>query len=129
MNNNNLVDALSHLDHSLIEEAAQPVVRHKTRLRSALVAACLCLLIAIPVVAVTGNLLVEHYYGSAIPKNLSDQNLDTFFRVSSADKVPIASISQEARDAAAAQADKVGYYGFETWDDAEEFLGLNILDR
>ena len=128
MNNNNLVDALSHLDHSLIEEAAQPVVRHKTRFRSALVAACLCLLIAIPAVAVTGNLLVEHYYGSAIPKNLSEQNLDTFFRANSMDKIPVSALSQQVLDTAAVQEEAVGHYGFETLEDAEAFLGLDLLN-
>ena len=121
-------NAMCHLDPRLIEEAAQPAAKKRFRLRPALVAACLCLLIAIPVAAFTGSLLVEHYYGATIPDNLSDQDLDAFFRASTADKVPVSALSQEVLDAAAAQEDRVGHYGFETWDEAETFLGLNILD-
>ena len=128
MDDNKLIDALSHLDPSLIEDAAQPVVQHKTRFRSALVAACLCLLIAIPTVAVTGNLLVEHYCGNAIPNNLAEQDLDAFFRVNTTEKVHISLFSQKALDTASNQEEKVCIYGFKSWDEAEEFLGLNILD-
>ena len=128
MDNHQIHEAMSFLEPQLVQEAAHPVKRKKTRLRPVLLAACLVLLIAIPVMAVTGSLLVEHYYGAASPDNLSDQNLDAFFRASTADKVPISALSQEVLDAAAAQEDKVGHYGFETWDEAEAFLGLNILD-
>lgn len=128
MDNPLIHTALDHLDPQLIQEAAQAVPQKKTRLRPLLLAACLVLLIAIPVVGITGNLLVEHYFGDAIPDNLAGQDLDAFFQVHSAEKIPISALSQEALDTAAAQAEKVGFYGFETWDEAEEFLGLNILD-
>lgn len=128
MDNHQIHEAMSFLDSQLVQEAAHPVKRKKTRLRPVLLAACLVLLIAVPVMAVTGSLLVEHYYGSAIPDNLSNQNLDAFFQASTADKVPISALSQEVLEAAASQEDKVGYYGFETWDEAETFWGLNILD-
>ena len=128
MEKDKLQEAMSYLDPQLIQEAAQPIVYKRTKLRSMLLAACLILVIVIPVVAVTGGLLVEHYYGETIPDYLSKQDLDTYFRVNTVDKVPISSISQKALDAAAAQANTSGYYGFTTWDEAEEFLGLNILD-
>jgi len=128
MDNKNIHDALDYLDPQLIEEAAVPVSRKNRKLRPMMIAACLCLLIALPVMAVTGNLLVEHFYGSNIPKNLSEQNLDAFFRANTPDKIPTSTLSQEVLDAAAAQEENVGYYGFESWDEAEAFLGLNILD-
>ena len=128
MEKDKLQEAMSYLDPQLIQEAAQPIVYKRTKLRSMLLAACLILVIVIPVVAVTGGLLVEHYYGETIPDYLSKQDLDTYFRVNTVDKVPISSISQKALDAAAAQANTSGYYEFTTWDEAEAFLGLNILD-
>ena len=128
MDNKNIHDALNYLDPRLIEEASVPVSRKNRKFRPILIAACLCLLIALPVMAVTGNLLVEHFYGENIPKNLSGQNLDAFFRANTPDKAPTSSLSQEVLDAAAAQEEPVGYYGFETWEEAEVFLGLNILD-
>ena len=128
MDKHQIYNAMQHLDPLLIQEAAEPIVHKKRKLRPIALAACLILLIAVPVMAVTGSLLVDHYYGAAIPENLADQGLDAFFQANTADKVPIYELSQEALDAAADQADNVGYYGFETWDEAEEFLGLNILD-
>lgn len=128
MDHERIYTAMNQIDNSLIEEAAQSAKQKKRGLRPLLIAACLCLVIVIPVMAVAGNLLVEHYYGANIPENLSEQDLDAFFRANTTDKVPISAFSQEALDAAAAQEAQVGHYGFETWDDAEEFLGVNILD-
>ena len=128
MDNHHIHEAMDYLNPQLIQEAAHPVKHKKSRLRPVTLAACLVLLIAIPVMAATSSLFVEHYFGATIPDNLSKQNLDIYFRANTADKVPIAALSQEALDAAAAQPDKTGYYGFETLDEAEEFLGLNILD-
>ena len=128
MDHHQIHNAMLHLDPLLIQEAAEPVIHKKRKLRPLALAACLLLLIAVPVMAVTGSLLVEHYYGDTIPDNLERQNLDAFFRANTAEKVPISELSQEALDAVAAQEDRVGHYGFDTWDAAEEFLGLNILD-
>lgn len=128
MDNHRILEAMAYMDPSLIEEAAVPAAQKKSRLRPMLIAACLCLLISIPVMAVAGSFLVEHFYGDSIPNNLAEQNLDAFFRASSADKLPLSALSQAASDAAAAQTERVGYYGFSTWDEAESFLGLNILD-
>lgn len=129
MHNQNIHDAMSCLDPRLIQEAATPDVRRKPRLRPVVLAACLILLIVLPVMAVTGNLLVEHYFGDSIPAHLAEQDLDAFFRATTVEKVPVSTLSQEALDAAAAQSERTGYYGFDTWEDAEAFLGLNILDR
>ena len=128
MHNQNIHDAMSCLDPRLIQEAATPDVRRKPRLRPVVLAACLILLIVLPVMAVTGNLLVEHYFGDSIPAHLAEQELDAFFRATTVEKVPVSTLSQEALDAAAAQSERTGYYGFDTWEDAEAFLGLNILD-
>lgn len=128
MHNQNIHDAMSCLDPRLIQEAATPDVRRKPRLRPVVLAACLILLIVLPVMAVTGNLLVEHYFGDSIPAHLAEQDLDAFFRATTVEKVPVSTLSQEALDAAAAQSERTGYYGFDTWEDAEAFLGLNILD-
>ena len=128
MEKDKLQEAMGYLDPMLIQEAARPVAHKKKNLRPMILAACLILLIVIPVMAVTGSLLVERYYGETIPSYLAKQDLDAFFRVNTADKIAISTISPKALDAAAAQADSSGYYGFETWDEAEEFLGLNILD-
>ena len=71
---------------------------------------------------------MEHYFGDSIPAHLAEQELDAFFRATTAEKVPVANLSQEVLDAAALQTERTGYYGFDTWEDAENFLGLNILD-
>ena len=128
MDNKQVHDAMAYLDPQLIEEAAVPAARSPRKLRPMLLAACLCLLIAIPVMAVTGSLLVENYYGSSIPDNLSDQDLDAFFRAETADKVPVSAFSPDALQTAAEQGPGPGYYGFDTWAEAEAFLGVNILD-
>ena len=128
MENSKINEAMQYLDPQLIQEAAHPVSCRKHRIRPLFLAACLTLLIVVPVVGITGNLLVEHYFGESIPKNLENQELDAFFQANSSDKVPVSALSQELLDTAAAQAEKTGYYGFETWDEAEAFLGINILD-
>lgn len=128
MNNQTIHEAMGCLDPRLIQEAAAPDIRRKSRLRPFVLAACLILLIVLPVMAVTGNLLVEHYFGDSIPTHLAEQELDAFFRATTVEKVPVSTLSQEALDAAAAQSERTGYYGFDTWEDAEAFLGLNILD-
>lgn len=128
MDNKQLHDAMAYLDPQLIEEAAAPAAHKSRKLRPMLLAACLCLLIAIPVMAVTGSLLVENYYGSSIPDNLAGQNLDAFFRAETTDKVPVSAFSEEALQAAEEQGPGPGYYGFDTWAEAEAFLGMNIFD-
>ena len=128
MNNQTIHEAMGCLDPRLIQEAAAPDIRRRSRLRPFVLAACLILLIVLPVMAVTGNLLVEHYFGDSIPTHLAEQELDAFFRATTVEKVPVSTLSQEALDAAAAQSERTGYYGFDTWEDAEAFLGLNILD-
>lgn len=128
MDNHQIHNAMLHLDPQLIEEAAQPTARKTHRLRKTLLAACLCLVIMIPVMAAAGNLLVEHYFGDEIPNYLDSQELDAFFHVSTPEKLPVSSLSQQVLDAAAAQEDSCSYHGFDTWDDAEAFLGLQILD-
>jgi len=60
MNNQTIHEAMGCLDPRLIQEAAAPDIRRKSRLRPVVLAACLILLIVLPVMAVTGNLLVEH---------------------------------------------------------------------
>ena len=119
MDNHQIHEAMGYLDPQLIQEASQPAARKKSRLRPAVLAACLVLLVVLPVSAVTGSLLVEHYYGEAIPDALAGHTTD---------KVPVSALSQEVLDTAAKQEEKTGHYGFETWEDAEAFLGLNILD-
>ena len=127
MNNYQVHEALCYLNPQFIQEAAQSTTRRKNRLRTVVLAACLSLLIALPVMAVTGTLLVEHFFGDAIPEHLSDQNLDAFFQVSSSEKIPLASLSQQAQDAANTQEESHGYHGFDSWDDAERFLEIEIL--
>ena len=128
MNNQTIHEAMGCLDPRLIQEAAAPDIRRKSRLRPVVLAACLILLIVLPVMAVTGNLLVEHYFGDSIPTHLAEQELDAFFRATPAEKVPVSNLSQDVLDAAAAQKERTDYYGFDTWEGAEDFLGLNILD-
>ena len=123
MTNDQIHCAMDYLDPQLIQAAAQPKNKKKTRLRPVVLAACLVLLL-IPVMAVTGSLLVEHYYGDAIPENLADQNLDAFFQVNTAEKVPVVSFSPELREGEPGTS----HYTFDTLDAAEELLGLEILN-
>lgn len=123
MNHEPITEAMHHLDVRLIEEAARPVAR-KSRLRTAILAACLCLLIAIPTVA-AGNLLVRHSHGKNLPNDLSDRGLDAYYELISAHRLPTDSLSQTARETAKEQTT----FGFTSWDAMEDWLGIEVFDN
>lgn len=128
MDKDHILHAMQHLDPALIQEAAE-TTRKLRRLRPMLIAACLCLALTIPAMAVAGNLLVKHYAGSELPEQLADQGLDAYYEIVDTQRISENILSQKARDTAQNQEETAGYYSFDTWEDMEEFLGVNILDN
>ena len=122
-------EAMCHLEPQLVEEAARPVQRGKKRLRPFLIAACLSLVIAIPAMAAAGNLLVKVYNRSNMPEHLAGQELDAYYEAVNPEKIPLAALSEEARQDAAEQGDVLVHHGFDSWDAIEDYLGINILDN
>lgn len=128
MDNKQLQDAMNYLDPQLIQEASQPAARKPRRFRTLLIAACLCLAI-IPAMAATSNLLVNYYFGTEIPKHLDGQDLDAYYEVTNTYQIPISSLSEEVRQAAESQGANWIHHGFNTWEEMEEFLGIDIFEN
>lgn len=144
---------LNEIDPALVESAAAPAKKHSLRpVRIAVAAACLCGLLVggafaaeaiwgVPVFTPmdTSPMTGEEFNGFTtvieVPEEvetpegtkvnpLEEQEINGVF------KLPVDAFSQQARDAAAGlDAYKFGNLNFGSWDEAEEFLGIEMLDN
>lgn len=137
-------NVMDQLDPALVEEGCPAQKRRARPLRIALVAACACLVLVGGAFAAREILGVPMFTpvesspvdGSAIngfttviqpPENggeaAGDQTVGPF-------KLPVERYSQQLRDAAAAlRPHTLGYKEFTSWDEAEKFLGIELLDN
>ena len=121
---------------SLMERAAAP--RKKTGwLRPVAVAACLALMVALPVgAAVAKYFTVNHYNAEAFPEDLRWENLKDGFVVENPNHVAGETFSEElwrqVRNIESLEEPRepqAGYLYFDSWEAAEAFMGYNVLDN
>ena len=121
---------------SLMERAAAP--RKKTGwLRPMAMAACLALMVALPVgAAVAKYFTVNHYNAEAFPEDLRWENLKDGFVVENPNHVAGETFSEELwkqvrhiESLEGAYEPQEGYLYFDNWEDAETFMGYNVLDN
>lgn len=129
MEKQKIVEAMTHLDAQLIQEAAQPVVRRKKRLRSLLVAACLTALCVVSVAAASSGLLVKFYSNRNLPENIPGDKVDAYYEVSGQNRVALSAFSEELLDCAREQGPGGKHYPFETLEEIEAFLGSELLEN
>lgn len=135
MDENKMIDAMSHIDFSLVEEAGQSAdqTRRSWR-RYTLIAACLCLLLAGTVLAVESGFLVKFIPGDEDLGNLSELvgfEIAGRYEATTAKRVPVEKFSQEVRALSAQLGIETlcGSCGFSTWEAAEDFLGLDVMNN
>lgn len=120
----------------LKERAAAPRKKANWH-RPVAVAACLALMVAIPVgAAVAKYFTVNHYSAEAFPEDLRWENLKDGFVVENPNHVPGETFSEELwkqvrhiESLEGAYEPQDGYLYFDNWEDAEAFMGYNVLDN
>ena len=146
MDKEKILEGMSYVDPALVEAAdAAPCRRRAVWRRPALIAACLCLVLAGTAVAVAMGL----NWTLGGPVTMQDgENYAGTVEVWSPEYLPVESLSQEARDLAADAADGMAEsdsiqlidtetgepvtfydntYRMESWDKLERFLGVDVL--
>ena len=126
---NQIREAMCHLDPQLIQEAAQPKAHKRGKLRPLLVAACLAALCAISVAAVSGGLLVQFYHNGNLPDYVPDDKVDAYYEVTGNDKMALDSFSEELLACAQQQGAGGKVYPFEDLAEIEEFLGYTFPEN
>lgn len=123
---------MSSLDPGLIEEADLPLpVRRRPRLtRMGLIAACLCLALIGTAAAgvVVGWVRATDPSVTELPHRDGGTVTITSFEVAKDGSVyiPLENISQQARDYASSFLSLPQYKNFDSWAEAEEFLGVHL---
>lgn len=113
-----LLMAIGGADERLIEEALEIRVKRKPSvLRWVAVAACVCLLLASPVVAAMVGSLVELWP--------SDKTVSYHIN----ERITIDSLSEEVAEAFDGQKKTVLRYQMDTLEEAEEFLGVELPEN
>jgi len=130
---NKIKEAMCFLDAELVQEAAQPAVRKKRKFRTLLVAACLAVMCAIGVAAVSGGLLVKFYHNGNVPDSMpalmADGGVDAYYEVSGNQTLPLECFSEQLLTCAAQQGAGAKYYPFENLEEIETFLGWNFPEN
>lgn len=131
MDTKKLMDAMAYMDPALIEAADPAPAKRKAWRRPALIAACLCLALVGTAVAVNSGVVVEFFTGSGGWDHLSEEPITGGFEINAegVQIVPVDSLPREVRDLAAAQESAPCFYGFDSWDEAEQFLGLELANN
>lgn len=136
MNPEPVLTFMSSLDPALVEEAdlALPAKRRLPRAaRAGLIAACLCLALIGTAAAgvVTGWIKTTGVTTSHVRRGDGEiiSIAEVGIVVDGRAYIPWESFSQEARDFSSSALGLPKYKGFDSWDELEEFLGLNIFDN
>ncbi len=109
-------------------QEGQPKRRHRP-LRTALIAACVCLALTGTAVAVSSGVLVRFIQGDeglGSFADVADHEVDGYYEVTTDYRFSLDVFSEELL-AAASQGN--GDLVFDSWEAAEEFVGFNVLDN
>lgn len=127
---------MCYIDPALIEElnlAGPAKQRLPPRLRAALIAACVCLALVGTGAAVIVNGWVKVFGIAFFPNTNVNGTKTSYAKVEIAYDgtvyIPFEQFSQEARDVPQSSTYLPQYRGFDSWDEAEEFLGIEIANN
>lgn len=127
-------EIVSGIDPTLVEEAdgaGRGNQKHLPRLaRTGLIAACLCAALlgtAAAGVASGWIRISDAQYGSYRDGQLTVAHVEV--AIDGTSYIPLENFSQQSRDYANSFLSLPQYKGFDSWDEAEEFLGINIADN
>lgn len=130
------LDLMTAIDPGLIEEADLPMPSRRRLpklVRAGLIAACLCLALAGTAAAAVASGWITVSESTFFPFEHRDGGTRSAASVrTSADGtvyMPLENFSQEALDYANSFLSLPQYRGFDSWDEVEEFLGLEIADN
>lgn len=136
MKKEQVLELMSALDPGLVEEAAlqAPAGRRIPRLaRAGLIAACLCLVLVGTGAAAMANGWIRVFDISSRQINRRDGSTVSIAQVElfydGKAYVPWERFSQQCPDFLSGFYGMPQYKGFDSWNELEEFLGLNIIDN
>lgn len=132
MNSEQVMEAMNHIDPALIEAAdrngsAAKRTRSKWS-RPAVIAACLCLVLAGTALAWNSSALQINWGGSDMDEWMND--LDVVYSIDW-DLVyfPLDRISEEITGLAAEYQHSTAAWPFNSWDELEKYLGMDLFDN
>lgn len=129
------LEVMGHIDPALVEEVELLKPRRLTpRLRAAVLAACVCLALVGTGMAAVANGWIRL---SELTSRQIDRRDGTMLSIATVEVitdggkayVPWECFSQQCRDFLSPFLGLPQYKGFDSWDELEEFLGLNIMDN
>lgn len=129
------LEVMSHIDPALVEEVELLKPRRRTfRFRAAVIAACLCLALVGTGMAAVANgwIRVSNVFQAQRPDSVNNDIksvASVTVKVGGLTYIPWENFSQQAHDFVNSFMGLPGYKGFDSWKEAEEFLGLNIADN
>ena len=136
MNKERIMEAMNHIDPALIEAAdrSASTAKHTRRgwSRIAVIAACLCLLLAGTAVAaeLAGVRIIEFYSGPASDNEGYDAAEKAGYMIEGGVAYfQLDSFSEEIRSLALEYPHSQVAKSFASWDDAEAFIGMNLQDN
>ncbi len=132
MENNQIYEAMGHLDPMLVQEAAERKSSKTLRRRPLIVAACLALAVGIPTVAAVKNFVVQYYEDDELPENLQEE-FERGFIMENPYHIPAENFSEElfrhieSLGTDPTYDDRQLY--FDSMEEVENFIGFNLFDN
>lgn len=132
MNREQVMDAMNHIDPAMVEAADRrnSTVKHCHRgwSRSAVIAACLCLVFAGTALAWNSSRVQITWVDSDSEDWLKEH--DAAYTVDRGlDYLPLECISEEITSLAAEFQNGTAAWSFASWAELEEYLGMNLFDN
>lgn len=130
MDKEKIMLAMGYIDAELVAEAAGSgkSVKKSSWKKVAVIAACLCLALMGTVLAAKSGVLFEFHSREAEWMQRMDESLIGGFWLSGAEVIQKEELSEELRALAADNPD-VRFYGFQTWDDMEKLVGIDLVNN
>ncbi len=130
MDKEKIMQAMEYIDMDLIAEAAESskAVRSHHWRKVAVIAACLSLVLAGTVAAVKSGVRFVFYGREAEWMQRMDESLIGGFWLSGAEVIQKEELSEELR-ALATENPELRFYGFQTWEEMEELIGIDLVNN
>ncbi len=133
MDKEKIMEAMAHIDPALVEEADRPAPRRAGWSRPALIAACLCLILAGTAAAAAGGagMRVIRLFSSekSLVKYGYNDSHSGYEIVGGAAYIPADSLSDEINQLALEHPCETSYKAFVRLEFAEDYIGRNLLDN
>lgn len=132
MNKETILDAMNHIDTALVAEAAS-VKQHRRQIswkKSALIAACLCLVCTVSVGALIGSGALMRFFNDhkyvGLKKARTDDLTVAMYGAESTVRISVDELSEEIKKLATEQEEEVEWHLFSSWIGMEMCLGMDI---